>query len=270
LRSGINKMTEVNKNLRASLSKEPPLGMSNHEWGILSADDKYKDVGRPKLSLESKLASFTQETIKAVSNLNIIEKEEGEEISTIDSLSEVKPKITTGKVGRPELDVIGKLDKKLHITERRIRDLYVDNVKRKAAKNYAVKTSGRKPIAFEVKLQKLQKERVTLVSEIKSLESHLDSEGLIARELKLMKDERRNYRVERNKDPEKFALTDNATKLNDLEIKIKALETKIKATKIGVRAEAISHISTPTPEELKLAKRRHELLQELQSLQAAG
>lgn len=181
----------------------PEVGYTFSEWLNAPSSQLKKELGRPKLSIETKLIRAEAEKNAALLFLNSILSDEGKEAvseENIDSLGDSEH--THVEVGRPRLDNIGILDRKLKKIQDKIEHITSGKAaaeqeeKLKSAKRSAKtgKILGRPFENIDERLLSLREKEESIISEIQLLEFDLDEKGRVERELKITRDKLREHK----------------------------------------------------------------------------
>ncbi|MCO6057271.1 hypothetical protein NG726_11375 [Pseudomonas sp. MOB-449] len=117
------------KAIRQKLNLFRPQGFTEQDWNALPDSEKRLAPGKPKMPKELELARIEIERDEEFEKLRELEAEFGEEPSDIEAI-----RTTHGKhnIGRPGKDILGTLDRQMHIAFYKRRDLDPDR-KRKAS-----------------------------------------------------------------------------------------------------------------------------------------
>lgn len=105
-------LNEEAKAVRQKLNLFRPQGLTEEAWNALPDAEKRLAPGKPKMPKELELARIEIERDDELQKLREMEAEAGEEQTHIDELRQRFGKTT---VGRPGKDMLGALDKQLHI-----------------------------------------------------------------------------------------------------------------------------------------------------------
>jgi hypothetical protein len=209
------KYTSRRKKLDAELREWPPLGYTVDGWKLEASDsDKDIDRGRPTLELEVKLVraehALRDSRIMAESLL----KKDNLSIDLLDGMIEIEMSKEI-KPGRPKSDELGRLDKKLLDAKRKITYIESGEAKKeredKAVYSKKGALKGRTPKPLDEFLLDYQDDENSIKKRIKSLESKLDANGKLNRELKVLRDQKRKLKKSLN---ENNLMTDKELKEN--------------------------------------------------------
>lgn len=267
LKGAINACKTQNTRLRNEMLEIPRLGISNNEWESMTRADRNLDVGRPKLTLEERCAHAFYEADTAIQTLNMLEVDRGLPVTKRESLStEGTSKEVTKRIGRPSLNKLGILDKELKFVGRKIKDLYIDQMKR-AGDAPSKNTAGRKAVPFKEKMRILRTEYARLTKAIAEEESELEGIALIERELKVLKDRRRPLRMLRSKGG--FKGSEDEKLLAEVEKKVSAVESRIRALRIEEKNK-LTEEQIRAIEARKLAIKKAQVADQYAKLAAEG
>jgi len=164
----------------------PDLGFTQSEWD--NPDMRKRELGRPQLDVEIKRVRAQEALKEAMAALKAEEKNAGEKHIPLAKLAD-PVKSSRGKgLGRPKLDRLGMLDRKLGYLEKKIEQIELETDHQDAAN---ASGKGRKPKTKKAKLVEARKEAKDIKKMILAEEEKLDPIGRLNRTLKKLRDERR-------------------------------------------------------------------------------
>jgi hypothetical protein len=188
-----NRRKELDKELR----KMPPLGLTFDQWTEEDAESAEMDRGRPSLEIEVKLVRAERALRESTALATDLLKSEGRELSELPVLieqemnKEIKP-------GRPKSNELGRLDKKLFDTQKKIDFIESGEAakqrKEKASYSKIGALKGRKPTPLDELLLDYKSEYESIKNRIDLLESKLDDNGKLNRQLKVLRDQKRSLK----------------------------------------------------------------------------
>lgn len=192
------KYTNRRQDLDLELREHAPLGCTFDEWEEeTEASDKEMDRGRPTLELEVKLVRVERALRNSKALAESLLEKDNKSIELLDEMikAEMSKEI---KPGRPKSNELGRLDKKLADTQRKIK-FVKSGAAEKERKDKAVYSEtgalrGRTPRPLDELLLEHQHEEKSIKSRIKLIEGKLDEKGKLNRELKVLRDKKRKLK----------------------------------------------------------------------------
>lgn len=180
----------------------PELGATQQEWDEdYDADMKVRPLGRPGLTIEMKVVRAQNASSAAESDLR--KEERRAKVKSPFDVSEAaekklaKKKESKAMPGKPKLDELGRLDKKLQLIEKNIL-----RVKSEEEGNnvYSEKGNllGRKRKPMREKLKALNAEKAQVKSLIKTAEAVLSPAAALRRKVKVLRDKARRDKLASN------------------------------------------------------------------------
>ena len=184
----------------------PELGATQAEWDTDYDDDlKKRPLGRPGLTPEIKVVR-TQNTLdESIVVLRELERKEGintpfefEKEAATKHLASLKGHKDKGP-GRPALDQLGKMDKKILLIEKKIQIVVAgEDVKSVISTSSNNIELGRKARSKEDKLKDLTSQKNICTDAINKIEATLPRSGILSRKLKKVGDLARKYKIAAN------------------------------------------------------------------------
>lgn len=212
--------------------KLPDLGFTQAEWDDPANEMfRVREMGRPQLDVEIKRVRAKEALAEALERVKLEEAKAGEKHIP---LSKLKDPVKTSRgpgIGRPKLDSLGIMDRKIALLEKKIGRIEAGkDVRRKPG----TKISPR-ALTKEQKIERATKEIEQLRALIAKGEAELDARGKLARKLKGLRDERRRVTI---------AIRDAEGPTEDLERRHEEL-----AVMIGQKIEQIDALDAQAVEE---------------------
>lgn len=171
------------KAVRQKLNLFRPQGLTEEAWNALPDADKRLAPGKPKMPKELELARIEIERDEELEKLRGMEAEFGEEPSDIEALRAMHGE---HQVGRPSKDILGTLDRQMHIAFYKRRDLDPDREQ---------KTIGRPQKSYEERYAYFTSIIDHCREEIEKGESKLNLVHLQLRYLKRLRDQATRIRL---------------------------------------------------------------------------
>ncbi len=196
------------KAVRQKLNLFRPLGMTEEVWNALPDSEKKLAPGKPKMPKELELARIEIERDDELQKLREMEAEAGEEQTHIETL---RARFGKTAVGRPGKDMLGTLDKQMHIAIYKRRDLDPEREQ---------KESGRPQKSYEERYAYFTSIIDHCRSEIAKGESDLDLLQLQQRYVKRLRDKATRLRIQIN--------NKNSPQLVTLKLDLAVIEEQIK------------------------------------------
>lgn len=164
----------------------PDLGFTQEEWD--DPEVRKRELGRPQLDVEIKRVRAQEDLKEAMEKVKAEEVAAGEKHVPLAKL--VDPvKSSKGKgLGRPKLDKLGRLDRRLVTLEKKIEQIESEPEIQESAFSSG---KGRRPKTKRAKLIEARTEAKEIKEMISAEEQKLDPVGRINRTLKKLRDERR-------------------------------------------------------------------------------
>lgn len=172
------------KAVRQKLNLFRPQGLTEEAWNALPDAEKRLAPGKPKMPKELELARIAIERDEELEKLRSMETEAGEEPSDIETLRAQHGKT---QIGRPGKDILGMLDKQLHVAFYKRRDL---------DPNPVAKASGRPLKSYEERYAYFTSIIDHCREEIAAGESKLNLVELQLRYLKRLRDRATRLRLQ--------------------------------------------------------------------------
>lgn len=170
------------KAVRQKLNLFRQLGFTEEAWNAIPDEKRRLAPGKPKMPKELELARLEIEREREQKKLREMEAEAGEAPADLDQLKEQHGKSSAGRSGK---DVLGVLDKQMHIAMYKRRDLLLSHTK---AIETGEKTKGRPPKALGDRYDYFSSIVDHCHSQIKEIESKLPLLDLQRRLIKRMRD----------------------------------------------------------------------------------
>ena len=196
------------KAVRQKLNLFRPLGMTEEVWNALPDSEKKLAPGKPKMPKELELARIEIERDDELQKLREMEAEAGEEQTHIETL---RARFGKTAVGRPGKDMLGTLDKQMHIAIYKRRDLDPEREQ---------KESGRPQKSYEERYAYFTSIIDHCRAEIAKGESDLDLLQLQQRYVKRLRDKATRLRIQIN--------NKNSPQLVTLKLDLAVIEEQIK------------------------------------------
>lgn len=200
-------LSDEAKSLRQKLNLFRPLGMTEEAWNAIPDTEKKLAPGKPKMPKELELARIEIERDEELKKLREMEAEAGEEQTHIETL---RARFGKTAVGRPGKDMLGTLDKQLHIAFYKRSALHPEREQ---------KEMGRPQKTYEERYAYFTSIIDHCRTEIANGESSLDLIQLQTRYLKRLRDKATRLRLRINKA--------NGPQLVTLKIDLAVVEDKI-------------------------------------------
>lgn len=222
VQSAMNTLKKQEKELYDRLYDMPMLGTTQEEWDQDYGEDfKIRPLGRPGLTVEIRLVRALQDAKSLEKELRELEKQGGvSEPFDISAAAEVKINKSDGvkrSPGKPKLDELGRLDKRLLAIEKKMQQVKLgEDVSGGHSFNDNGSLLGRKRKPVTVKLQELEADRELALKEIKEEESKLSPLGKKKRQIKLIRDDARRDKIAANN---AISKKEQAEKLKDYKSK---------------------------------------------------
>ncbi|MGK8437227.1 hypothetical protein ACRS3X_07725 [Ectopseudomonas hydrolytica] len=196
------------KAVRQKLNLFRPLGMTEEAWNALPDSERKLAPGKPKMPKELELARIEIERDDELQKLRQMEAEAGEEQTHIETL---RARFGKTAVGRPGKDMLGTLDKQMHVAIYKRRDLDPEREQ---------KGSGRPQKSYEERYAYFTSIIDHCRAEIAKGESDLDLLQLQQRYVKRLRDKAIRLRIQIN--------NKNSPQLVTLKLDLAVIEDQIK------------------------------------------
>lgn len=177
-------LKDESKAVRQKLNLFRPQGLTEEAWNALPDSEKRLAPGKPKMPKELEFARIEIERDEELEKLREMEAEFGEEPSDIETLRAQHGKT---QIGRPGKDILGMLDKQLHVAFYKRRDLNPDREQN---------TSGRPQKSYEERYAYFTSIIDHCRAEIAAGESKLNLVDLQLRFLKRLRDRATRLRLQ--------------------------------------------------------------------------
>lgn len=243
----LTQIKKQEKELYDELFGLPELGATAYEWEHEYTEEmKKRPLGRPGFTIEIRLTKAQNEYNSALANLRAMEKAQG--VSPLDIYAAAKEKSSqTARKGRPKLDDLGIIDRKIAALQKRKEQLEQEEKSVTLSKKGVV--MGRKAVPSEVKIDKIDEEIAALKSMLAKKEASLSKTELKDRKVKRLRDDARKYKIQANaasgEEREELlsmykALRAEAESLAPTAVTQKAKKVAKKTAKKAVNVEALS------------------------------
>lgn len=191
------------KELDLDLRKMPPLGFTFEQWKDEDVESAEMDRGRPSLEIEVKLVRAERALRESRAIAVKLLQKEGKNPEDLDSMIKIEMSKEI-KPGRPKSDELGKLDKKLSDTQKKIDFIESGEAekerKEKASYSKTGALKGRTPTPLDELLLDCKSELESIQNRIELLESKLDDNGKLNRQLKVLRDQKRALKKKLSQD----------------------------------------------------------------------
>lgn len=180
----------------AAYNEMPELGFTSAEWDAIPEEEKKKELGRPKLSIEVRIIRAEREKEEALKELNDIEAKEGLPLSTESKLlNEKSSNDGDAENGGPQNDYLMEMDKlfrrlcdEIELIESGEAERQQEDKMKHARRSKQGNLLGRPMEDLDKKLARLRSEAASTISKIDEIEKTLTGLDAVCRDLRVYRD----------------------------------------------------------------------------------
>lgn len=233
----------------------PELGATQDEWdNDYDESMKKRPLGRPGLTVEVRVVRARLRAEETEREFRKLEVDSGSR-PPLDITEEAKRKLVSKgrktSPGKPRLDELGKLDKRLQLIDRKIEAIEAEkDVKAQVKKSSNGVSLGRKRKSKDEKIAPLRADRAVVVGMIEQAEKILSDSAKAKRMVKSLRDQARRIKLKANEESDQTAKLALLTKYQNLRDQAKKTEESADTLSQIEEMERLSE-SKKVPENLK-------------------